>query len=183
MRMVFKSAAFLLVVLVFSGCATSSSVVQNPSPVLTSRPVSCDRIQVQASSSLAGLEPEVKVLNDLIVSGLKETYLFSVMGGDQAVTNTGDGIKIVATIREIKQVSSNTREWVGALVGEARVLVHVTISDLKSGRAIESSEVEGRSGKSAFGGTTPEAMQRVADAIVSEVVKLNAQLANDSLLK
>jgi hypothetical protein len=61
------------------------------------------------------------------------------------------------------------------LAGQARILVHVTVSDLSSGNQIEVFEVEGKSGKSAFAGTTDEAIQLAAEQIVAKVVKLYSQ--------
>ena len=61
------------------------------------------------------------------------------------------------------------------MAGQARIVVHVTVSDLKSGDQIESFEVEGKSGKSAFAGTTEEAIERAAEQVAAEVVRLNAR--------
>ncbi|MFZ0826997.1 MAG: hypothetical protein WAO02_06215 [Verrucomicrobiia bacterium] len=63
----------------------------------------------------------------------------------------------------------------GALAGQARILVRVTVSDLNSGNQIEVFEAEGRSGQSAFAGTTDEAIQMAAEQIVAQVVKLYTQ--------
>jgi hypothetical protein len=51
----------------------------------------------------------------------------------------------------------------------------VTVSDLNSGNQIEAFEVEGKSGKSAYAGTTDEAIQLAAGQIVAKVFKLYAQ--------
>jgi hypothetical protein len=63
------------------------------------------------------------------------------------------------------------------LAGEARILVQVTVSDLKSGKKIEMFEVEGKSGRSAYGGTTDEAVQRAAEQVAGEIQRINAQMA------
>ena len=78
----------------------------------------------------------------------------------------------------IKKVSDDARTWAGAWAGEAVVLVHVTVSDFKSGQLVESFDAEGKSGKSAWAGTTDEAVQLAATEIVAEVVKINAKTAS-----
>jgi hypothetical protein len=175
MKCAFYFAAVLLALLGLAGCASPSGVVGNASPVLTGQPVSLDHIFVETSSSLAGLAAEKNLLNDSIITNLKETELFETVGGSQADAVSGNGIKVAADIREIKKVSDNAREWAGALAGQARIVVQVTVSDLKSGGRIESFEVEGKSGKSAFAGTTEEAVERAAEQITAEVVRLNAR--------
>jgi hypothetical protein len=150
-------------------------VVKNDSPVLISKLVSLDFIFVESTSSLGDLETEKHLLGDLIVSGLKEKQYFTSVSGNKADVNSGGGIKVAADIKEINKVSDNARSWAGALAGQARILVQVTVSDLSSGNQIEVFEAEGKSGKSAFAGTTDEAIQLAAGQIVAEVVKLHTQ--------
>ena len=97
------------------------------------------------------------------------------MSGNKADGNSGGGIEVTADIKEINKVSDNARSWTGALAGQARILVHVTVSDLSSGNQIEVFEAEGKAGKSAFAGTTDEAIQLAARQIVAKVFKLYAQ--------
>ena len=73
---------------------------------------------------------------------------------------------------------SATRVWAGSWAGEAIIVVHVTVSDLKSRQLVESFDAEGKSGKSAWAGTTDEAVQLAASQIVAEVVKINAKTAS-----
>jgi hypothetical protein len=171
----FNPAIILFALLVLAGCASPSGTVRNASPVLNGQPVSLDHIFVETSSSVAGLAAEKNLLNDSIITNLKETELFETVGGNKAVAVSDGGIKVAADIRKIKTVSDNARAWAGALAGQARIVVHVTVSDLKSGDQIESFEVEGKSGKSAFAGTTEEAIERAAEQVAAEVVRLNAR--------
>jgi len=62
------------------GCA-SSGVVKNATPILTSKPVSLDFVFVQTSSSLNNLDPEKAVLNQSIITGLKQKEIFGVVSG------------------------------------------------------------------------------------------------------
>ena len=175
MKCVFNLAAILFALLNLVGCASPSGVVKNDSPVLISKLVSLDFIFVESTSSLGDLETEKHLLGDLIVSGLKEKQWFMSVSGNKADVNSGGGIKVAADIKEINKVSDNARSWAGALAGQARILVQVTVSDLSSGNQIEVFEAEGKSGKSAFAGTTDEAIQLAAGQIVAEVVKLHTQ--------
>ena len=175
MKCVFNLAAILFVLLNLVGCASPSGVVKNDSPVLISKLVSLDFIFVESTSSLGDLETEKHLLGDLIVSGLKEKQWFTSVSGNKEDVKSGSGIKVAADIKEINKVSDNARSWAGALAGQARILVHVTVSDLSSGNQIEVFEAEGKSGKSAFAGTTDEAIQLAAGQIVAKVVKLYTQ--------
>ena len=175
MKCVFNLAAILFVLLNLVGCASPSGVVKNDSSVLISKLASLDFIFVESTSSLGDLETEKHLLGDLIVSGLKEKQWFTSVSGNKADVNSGSGIKVAADIKEINKVSDNVRLWAGALAGQARILVHVTVSDLSSGNQIEVFEAEGKSGKSAFAGTTDEAIQLAAGQIVAKVFKLYTQ--------
>ena len=175
MKCVFNLAAILFVLLNLVGCASPSGVVKNDSSVLISKLVSLDFIFVESTSSLGDLETEKHLLGDLIVSGLKEKQWFTSVSGNKADVNSGSGIKVAADIKEINKVSDNVRLWAGALAGQARILVHVTVSDLSSGNQIEVFEAEGKSGKSAYAGTTYEAIQQASGQIVAKVFKLYAQ--------
>lgn len=174
MKCVIKSAAIFIVLLIFVGCA-SSNVVKVANPVMFSKPVSMDIIYVTISSSTNSLEADRHELSDAVISGLNESKMFATVTGDEMAVGSGNGIKINVDIKTIKRVSDDAREWAGALAGHANILVEVTVSDLKSGNKIEMFEVAGQSGASAFAGTTDEAIQRAAQKIVAELLKLNAQ--------
>jgi hypothetical protein len=171
MQRTLKFGAILLVLLTLVGCA-SSGVVRNASPI--NKPVSLDFALVQTSSSLGGLEHEKRLLNDSIISGLRETGYFGSVSDDKTAAS-GGGIQIKADIKEIKRVSDTARLWVGSMAGRARILVGVTVTDLDAGNQIETFEVEGESGGSAEAGTTDEAIQRAAEQIVAELLKISSQ--------
>jgi hypothetical protein len=175
MNRALKVAPALLVILVFTGCASSSGVVTHAGPISTSKPVSLDFVLVETSSSLGDLENEKRLLNDQIITGLRETGFFGSVSGNQADKNADGGIKISVEIKEIHKVSDNARLWYGALAGQARIVVRVAVTDLNSGRQIETFEVEGKSGKTAMAGTTDEAIQRAAEQVVAEMVEINSR--------
>ena len=175
MRHVLKLTTVLFALLTFVGCASSSGVVKNASPMVTGKPVSLDFILVETTSSIDGLKPEQHRVNDAIISGLNETELFKSVSADKADASSDQGVKVKANIVEIRKVSDDARSWVGAWAGRARILVHVTVSDLSSGTSIETFEAEGVSGGSAKSGTTDEAIQQAAAQIVTEIVKINSE--------
>ena len=174
MKIALHFTALLLALAALAGCA-SNPEIRPARPVITGKPASMDTILVTAASALGDLTTETNVLNDAIYSGLNESKMFLRVTQNDPATNSDDGIKIAAEIRQIKKVSDHAREWSGALAGRAWVLVRVTVSDLRSGNTIEVFEVMGQSGKSAFAGTTNEAILRAAEQVVAEILKLNAQ--------
>ena len=175
MQYILKFTTVLFVLLILVGCASSSGTVKNASPVAISKPVSLDFILVETSSSLGELKTEKRQVNDAIISGLNETGLFAQVSGNQTDAADANGIKVKASITAIREVSDDARSWVGGWAGRARILVQVTVSDLKSGAPIETFEAEGQSGGSAKSGTTDEAIQEAASQIVAEVVKINSE--------
>lgn len=175
MKFKFRMAAIQFVLLTLAGCAAPSGLVKNVSPVSLDKSVSLDFVKVETTSASGDLAAEKQLLNDLLVSGLRNTQLFTTVSGNKADAHSGGGIKITADIRDIHKVSDEARSWAGALAGQARIVVQVTVSDLSSGNQIETFEAEGKSGKSAFAGTTDEAIQRAAGQVVTEMVKINAQ--------
>lgn len=178
-KMIFVSSIIALMLLLnLSGCAPSSGTVKkNPGPGLISQPVSLDFISLTTGSSLVGMETETGFLSDHIVSGLRETQLFPTVSANPVDAGVGSGIKVEIQIKAIKKVSDDSRAWFGTFAGQAQVVVQATISDLSSGHPIETFEAEGLSGKSAKAGTTDEALQRAAEQVVGEIVRLNARTA------
>ena len=172
MRWLYLLSSCLL--LTFVGC-TSSGVVRSASPVSTSAPVSLDFILVETSSALDNSEADRQLLNEAIITGLRETQVFGDVSGNKAEVNSSSGMKIQVDIQKIKRVSLDARVWFGALAGRAQILAQVTVSDLKSGNQIQSFETEGKSGGSAMAGTTDEAIQRAAQRVVAEILKISRQ--------
>jgi hypothetical protein len=168
-------AVALLALLVVSGCVSSPGSARVESRVMTAKPVSMDNILVAVSSSAGGLEAEKHLLGDSLISGLRQTGMFAAVSGDRAGLGDGDGIKLAVEVTAIKAVSDNAREWAGALAGRASIVLRVSVAGLKSGNPIEAFDVEGQSGKSAFAGTTDEAIQRAAQQVVAEMLRLNVQ--------
>ena len=170
-----QSGAILFVLLILTGCA-SSGLVQHASPIATGTPVSIDFALVETSSVAGNLEAENHLLNDLIISDLRARGVFGEVDGEPAAAGVTNGIRIKVVIKEIKKISHSEREWAGALAGRAQILVEATVSDLNSGKLVETFEAEGESsGGSNLAGTTEEAVQRAAEQVVAQVVKISRQ--------
>ena len=150
-------------------------MVGKASLISTSKPASLDFVLVKTSCSLGDSESEKRLLNDLIITGLKETGFFGRVSANKADVNSNSGIKISAEIKEIQKVSNNARVWMGGLAGRARKVVQVTVTDLDYGNQIETFEAEGKSGKSAEAGTTDEAIQRAAEQVVAEMAEISSR--------
>lgn len=161
-----------------AGCATSPHPVNLPPPVKTANLASLDFdfILVAATDSPPDLRPETRVLQDSILSGLRETGLFR----DVEETNTNgvaSGIKILASITQINRVSKKSREWFGGFAGNATAVVHVMVSDLATGNPVEVFDVEGQTGATAWAGLTDAAVQQAAQKVVAEITTLDSQAA------
>jgi hypothetical protein len=170
-------AALLVLWSSLTGCV-SSSTVRNASPVIAAKPFALDLILVKTTSSEPNLDAEKQTLNDAIASGLRDTHLFKAASGNRDDLGSGSGITVTAEITAIKKISKNHRLWAGAMAGRARIWIHVTVSDLNSGQPMETFDAYAESsGGSALAGTTDEAIARVAESVVGEVLKVNAQTA------
>jgi hypothetical protein len=169
------SGATLLVLLALAGCM-STGLIQHASPIMPGTPVSVDFALVETSSIIGDLEAEKHSLNDLIISDLRASGVFGEVDGEPAAAGATNGIKIKIVIKEIKKISRGQREWAGALAGRAQILVEATVSDLSSGKLIETFEAEGESsGGSNLAGTTEEAIQVAAEQVVAQVIKISRQ--------
>jgi hypothetical protein len=163
----------LFLLLALAGCASSGAIKQ-AAPISTNVPISVDFALVQTSTALTGLEAETNLLNDLVISGLRGRQVFGDVDGDPAAAGSSGGIKIAIKILEIKKISNDEREWAGALAGRARILVQTTVTDLSSGKPVETFQAEGlSSGGSNLAGTTNEAVQRAAEQVVAELIRLS----------
>jgi hypothetical protein len=158
--------------LALAGCA-SSGMVKHVSQVSSSAAISRDFVLVETSSSITDGEPERRLLNALIISGLQETGKFGRVVGNKTAISPADGIKVGTEIKEIRKVSDAARLWTAGLTGQARILVLVTVADLKSGNQLASFEAEGKSsGGTTWAGTTDQAIQKAAEEVVDEVVRI-----------
>jgi hypothetical protein len=170
-----QCAAIMVGLSALIGCASSGGI-QHASPIAIHTPVSIDFARVETSSALGDLEPEKHSLNELVISGLRARDVFGDVEGDGPAANASGGMDIKIDIKEIKKISPEEREWAGALAGRARIMVGVTVSELSSGKLIETFDAAGESsGGSDLAGATDEAIQRAAEQVVAQVIKISRQ--------
>ncbi len=163
----------LFVLLALAGCASSGTISQI-TPLSTKVPISVDFALVQTSTALPGLGTESRLFNGLVISGLRGRGVFGDVEDNPAAAGSSGGIKVEIKILEIKKISREEREWAGAMAGRAHILVQATVSDLSSGKPVETFQAEGlSSGGSNLAGTTDEAVQRAAEQVVAELVKIS----------
>jgi hypothetical protein len=93
-------------------------------PVLASQLASLDTIVVTTTSSLADLAAEKTLLNNRIISGLRETGLFTDVGAGETGTNSTNGIKVAIEIKSIKKVTDDSRQLVCCRRGSRLVKVN-----------------------------------------------------------
>jgi Domain of unknown function (DUF4410) len=177
LRQISSWITLLLTTAFLSGCAGPSAAIQNASKPVISKSLSLDFILIQTSSLLPATHAEQATLADAILSGLNQSGLFHTVTENAADAHADGGVKVSASILQLKRVSDDARVWAGGVAGRARVLVQVTVTDLNSGNVVETFQVEGQSGKSAFAGTTDQAIDFAASQITSEVIQINALTA------
>lgn len=168
--------ALLWLLLTMPSCVTPPDSALADKPVLTSRPVALDNFLVIVTGLDGTLAAERRMLADAVVSELRQTGMFASVAETPADLGGGDGVKLQLAITALKPVTENSRIWTGPLAGRARVEVRVKVTDLKSGRPIETFAVTGQSGQSANAGTTDEAIHMAVRPIAVEMLRLNARL-------
>jgi hypothetical protein len=168
MRWIHLLATCLL--MTFMGCA-SSGVITKASPISTSTPVSLDFALIQTSASSSAAEAFAPTLNDKIIIDLREKQIFNSVAENQP-DSSDEGIKVKAVITKIKDVSPDSRAWFGSLAGQAEIFIQLTVSDLKTGKQIQTFETEGKSGAYAKAGTTDAAIQLAAHQIVDQIIEI-----------
>ena len=181
MKSGFTYAALLSVIITVAGCA-SPNRSKTTQVINSGKPVSLAIIYVTTASAMASSDDANQGLNDAVVSRLNESKMFATVTNQPPDASLGQGIKIAVEIKHLKKVSQEARDWTGVLAGQAAISIQTTITDLQSDRPIQSFEVEAESGRAAYAETTSEAINQAAEQIVSEVLKLNAQLAEGELL-
>jgi hypothetical protein len=163
-----------------AGCATPPHAAKAAAPA-TALPASFDFILVSATNAAPDSQAEAMQLQDAIVAGLRDSGLFANVDMNPPKELENGGIRISATIKQITRVSKSARIWYGGLAGKARVVVQAALTDLATGKPLETFEVEGHTGASSWAGITDEAIHLAAAQVVDEMKRLNAQAAKNAL--
>ena len=177
----FNYAALLSAILTAAGCASPgwSKITQARQ---AGKPVSLAIIYVTTASAPASFGDASQRLNDAIISRLNESEMFTIVTNQPPDPSLGQGIKLAAEIKQLTQVSEAARDWAGVLAGRAGISIQTTVTDLQSGRLIQSFDVVAESDRTAYGETTGAVIERAAKEVARGVLKLNSQSAEGEAL-
>ncbi len=154
------------VIYMLSGCAATGKIEQL-------QPISVDmnnydRVVVNVTSQVSGAEQEINLLQATVVKKIKQRGQFKeVISADNSQPASA-GLELDSTIIALKKVDSSMRMMLGALAGQAHVVVDVELIDIPSAAGVGEFQAEGKSsGGSIFAGTTEQAIDLAAEKIVN----------------
>lgn len=164
------SAIFMLLVLLFTGCASSGTLHTITIP--TVKLSKYKTLHIDASSQISDSTQEIVQLESMIAARLRAIGSFEKVVAGSAYSKTSTELQLNVTIVSLKKVSPGARFLLGALAGRAKVVVNAELIDLKKGETIGTFKTEGKSsGGTIFAGTTTQAIERSVEQIVQFVQK------------
>jgi Domain of unknown function (DUF4410) len=110
-------------------------------------------------------------LRSRVIVKLRERRAFEKIYS-QAETDSHSDLRITVIITRIRDIDNFDRVMWGAMAGRAKTEATVELTEQASGKLIGSGKIEGKSSNgSVLSGTTPQAVDRVADEVVNLVEK------------
>jgi hypothetical protein len=164
------SAAFLLA----AGCAsTGNSTIDQPFSVKLSQFKSAKvEVKSTAANPPEKIDEFLEQLESRIIVKLRDSQTFEKIYSSAETDSHGD-LRIIVTITKIRDIDNFDRVMFGALAGQAKTTATVEIKDEATGKLIGSGQIEGKSSNgTVLSGTTPEAVDRVADE-VTDIIRKN----------
>ena len=162
-------AILCLALLAFaSGCAsTGKTTVREP---ITIKLGQFNSARVEVGTSLTNASPRLHEfmvqLESRIIAKLRDAHAFQKIYS-AADSDSAADLAIVVTIIRVRDLENMDRLMWGAFAGQAKSRATVEVSKLSSGQRLGGCEIEGKSSGGWVGaGTTPEAVDRVADEVV-----------------
>jgi len=108
-------------------------------------------------------------LESRIIAKLRQQKAFEKIFS-QAETDSHSDLRITVIITNIRDVDNFSRIMWGAFAGQAKTEAIIEFNEQTTGKLIGSGKIEGKSSNgTVFSGTTPEAVDRVADEVVKIV--------------
>ena len=163
----FFSIAFLFA----TGCAsTANSTMNQPISVKLSQFKSAT-VEVKSGMSKTSerLDEFLEQLEGRIIVKLREQKAFEKIYS-QAETDSRSDLHITVIITKMRDVDNYDRVMWGALAGQAKTEATVELREQTTGKLIGSGQIEGKSSNgTVLSGTTPQAVDRVADEVVKIV--------------
>jgi hypothetical protein len=131
------------------------------------------RVEVKAtvSSQPEKLDEFLVQLESRVIAKLRVSNAFEKIFS-QAETDSPAELRISVIITKIRDVDGFDRFMWGAIAGQAKTEATIELTDLATGKIIGAGQIEGKSSNgSVLAGTTPQAVDRVADEVINLVMK------------
>jgi hypothetical protein len=164
--------ALCSVTLLFAtGCAsTGNSTINQP---FTAKLNQFKSATVEVKSTVANppekLDEFLEQLQIRTIVKLREAKAFEKIYS-QAETDSHSDLRITVIITNVRDVDNFNRVMWGAFAGQAKTEATIEFNEQATGKLIGSGKIEGKSSNGTiFSGTTPEAVDRVADEVVKIV--------------
>ena len=163
------AVALVFCTLFVTGCASKGTLQVQDSPSV--KLSSYEGISVRVTSDVSGAETEIALLESFIIAQLRSSTIFDKVYSAVAGSTRASDLRLSATITQLRRVSAGERMMVGAFAGRGKVVVRIELHDDKTGKVIGRATAEGiTSGGTAFAGTTPQAIERVAEQVVKFIL-------------
>ena len=157
--------------LLIAGCASTGSI-RNSGPTLGDRFAHYDSVVLETICELPNSESQRQLLHSLVASGLQQSGSYRRVTGVLPADDSASYLKVTERVAKLGKVTDVARVLVGALAGRADVVVDVDLTAGQTGAQSEHFQAIGKSSAGWVGaGTTDQALQRVAEQIVAEILK------------
>jgi uncharacterized protein DUF4410 len=166
-------ASCSILLLLVTGCAsTGKSTMRQPFSVKLGQFKSATvEVKSEVPTAPERMDEFMVQLESRIIAKLRARKAFEKIYPHSASDSQSD-LQILLIITRVRNVDNMDRLMWGAIAGQAKTQATVEVWEHATGNLLGAGDIEGKSsGGSVFAGTTPEAVDRVAD----EVVRLIAE--------
>lgn len=169
-RMVVRYGIILMLAVFLVGGCASVGTLHTTTPMMI-KLAQYKTILVRVWSQVPESTQEVIELETMVIAKLRERNLFEKVVSDLTSPDAAD-LRLNLRIVHLKKVSPGARVMLGALAGQAVIVVDAELVDQGTGKSIGNFLAEGKSsGGTVFAGTTTQAIERVVEQIVEFLVK------------
>ena len=154
------------------GCASPSGSIQRLGPARQSPVAGRSLVLLETRCENSANEAERRLLQALVGAGLQQSGRFSKIVSTASAFPRPE-MKVLVVIKDLKKVSDSARLLWGDLAGQAGIATEVQVDDLIDATRITSFQAFGKSSTGWDGaGTTDQALQKAAEQIVAELIKI-----------
>ena len=153
-----------------SGCVSkgATQVYQPPSKAFRNYKI----LAVEITSQVDNVEEVLVQLENSIIGKIRDRHLFDSTYATSVSPEKKADLKLTVTVTNIRKVGSTTRLLLGAFAGQGSLQTNVELTDVRKRNLIARAKAEGKtSGGVAWAGTTPQAVERVAEQVADFVAK------------